>query len=128
MFVRVNHNASLVCPRIPEGVSPQNPLVWWKDDVLVQTTTPQGSQGQSQRVWMRNSQLYISRALTDDSGEYACGIQGQRKPAGTVKLFVQDVPDPPGEYPYSSSINITNGLSFRLIFTLEYLSTPLESV
>ncbi|XP_028968675.1 tyrosine-protein phosphatase 99A [Galendromus occidentalis] len=45
---------------------------------------------------MRNSQLYISRALTDDSGEYSCGIQGQRKPAGTVKLFVQDVPDPPG--------------------------------
>lgn len=97
VYVRVDHNASLVCPRMPEGVSPQTPLVWWKDDVLVQPQTGRGSSGTPQRIWMRNSQLWITRVVADDSGEYACGVQGQRRPSGTVKLFVQDVPDPPGK-------------------------------
>ncbi|XP_067128847.1 tyrosine-protein phosphatase 99A-like isoform X4 [Centruroides vittatus] len=99
IYVQVGHNVTIQCREVVDAKTVHR-IEWWKEDKKIVDI-----QGEHKSTWEAASHvsilpntytLYFRRVRTEDSGEYSCAVNGKRRKDGVVKLFVQDVPDPPG--------------------------------
>lgn len=100
IYVRAGGNATLPCPGLERGAGNPRHLVWWREDqrlVEVQRDRVTVLEPGARVSLLPGSQGLFFRAVTaEDSGEYQCLVDSRQGRQGLVRLYVQDVPDPPG--------------------------------
>ncbi|XP_075525453.1 putative receptor-type tyrosine-protein phosphatase mosPTP-1 isoform X3 [Dermacentor variabilis] len=101
IFVRVGANVTFRCPDLPQSGQQPRHLTWWKEDRrLIEATrervTVAPEAGARVALMPGSSALLFRSVVAEDSGEYQCVVNNRQGRRGIVRLYVQDVPDPPG--------------------------------
>ncbi|XP_023221800.1 tyrosine-protein phosphatase 99A-like isoform X2 [Centruroides sculpturatus] len=99
VYVRAGNNATLPCTAAGNA-EVVGRLEWWKEyKKIVELREDRRTVWEAEphvSLLQDSYALYLQPVIYEDSGEYRCVVDGRRNNDGTVRLFVQDVPDPPG--------------------------------
>ncbi|XP_076351055.1 putative receptor-type tyrosine-protein phosphatase mosPTP-1 isoform X2 [Tachypleus tridentatus] len=99
LYVRAGRNVTILCAPA-EDVSLVKHLEWWKEDSKIAEII-----GEKVVVWEAKAHvglqpntyaLRFRNVVYKDSGEYQCIVNDKKTRKGITRLFVQDIPDPPG--------------------------------
>ncbi|XP_015928066.1 putative receptor-type tyrosine-protein phosphatase mosPTP-1 isoform X2 [Parasteatoda tepidariorum] len=93
VFVRAGANVSLPCS---PNEGPIRTLTWWKDyRKIVEVHDEQTVLWEAEpHVNLLSDALYLQNVVYADSADYQCQINDEQR--ASLRLLVQDVPDPPG--------------------------------
>ncbi|KAF8785289.1 Tyrosine-protein phosphatase 99A like protein [Argiope bruennichi] len=93
VFVRAGANVSLPCAPT-EG--PVRSLIWWKEyRKIVEVHDEQTTLWEAEpHINLLSDALFLRNVVYSDSADYQCQINDEQR--ASIRLLVQDVPDPPG--------------------------------
>ncbi|GBL79853.1 hypothetical protein AVEN_28919-1 [Araneus ventricosus] len=93
VFVRAGANVSLPCAPT-EG--PVRSLIWWKEyRKIVEVHDEQTTLWEAEpHINLLSDALFLRNVVYSDSADYQCQINDEHR--ASLRLLVQDVPDPPG--------------------------------
>ncbi|GIX83694.1 hypothetical protein CEXT_398171 [Caerostris extrusa] len=94
IYVRAGANVSLPCP--PAEGPPVLTLTWWKDYTkIVEVHEEQTTLWEAEpHIDLMSDALFLRNVVYGDSANYQCQINEEQR--ASIRLLVQDVPDPPG--------------------------------
>ncbi|XP_015791825.1 tyrosine-protein phosphatase 99A isoform X1 [Tetranychus urticae] len=101
IIIRRGHNGSIPCLPVQRS-SKIDKLEWWKEDKKIaeikeSRMTLWTAEDLHVAFLPETGGLYFRSAQYQDDGEYSCIVNEKKTADGNVRLYIQDVPDMPGQ-------------------------------